>query len=76
MNYFKSFGYVTCAHALLFSQDLKLAHYVKIPPRQTFAAQMIGTFVSTFVSVGVLNFQINKIPNVCTVDAPNRFTCP
>ncbi|KAI2468876.1 OPT-domain-containing protein [Annulohypoxylon bovei var. microspora] len=76
MNYFKSFGYVTCAHALLFSQDLKLAHYVKIPPRQTFVAQMMGTLVSTFVSVGVLNFQINQIPNVCTVNAPNRFTCP
>lgn len=76
MNFFKSFGYVTCAHALLFSQDLKLAHYVKIPPRQTFAAQMLGTFVSTFVSVGVLNFQINQIPNVCTIHAPNRFTCP
>ncbi|OTA94243.1 hypothetical protein M434DRAFT_384166 [Hypoxylon sp. CO27-5] len=76
MNYFKSFGYVTCAHALLFSNDLKLAHYVKIPPRQTFAAQMVGTLVSTFVSVGVLNFQINQIPNVCTVNAPNRFTCP
>ncbi|KAI0171718.1 OPT-domain-containing protein [Hypoxylon sp. FL1284] len=76
MNFFKSFGYVTCAHALLFSQDLKLAHYIKIPPRQTFAAQIIGTFISTFVSVGVLNFQINKIPNVCTLEAPNRFTCP
>ncbi|KAI4868184.1 OPT-domain-containing protein [Hypoxylon rubiginosum] len=76
MNFFKSFGYVTCAHALLFSQDLKLAHYIKIPPRQTFAAQMIATLVATFVSVGVLNFQINQIPNVCTVNAPNRFTCP
>ncbi|KAI1382864.1 OPT-domain-containing protein [Hypoxylon trugodes] len=76
MNYFKSFGYVTCSHALLFSQDLKLAHYVKIPPRQTFSAQMVGTLISTFVSVGVLNFQINQIPGVCTIHAPNRFTCP
>ncbi|KAI5864126.1 OPT-domain-containing protein [Durotheca rogersii] len=76
MNFFKSFGYVTCSHALLFSNDLKLAHYVKIPPRQTFAAQMAGTFVSTFVSVGVLNFQMNQIPGVCTINAPNRFTCP
>ncbi|KAM0815560.1 putative OPT oligopeptide transporter protein-domain-containing protein [Seiridium cardinale] len=76
MNYFKSFGYVTCAHAVWFSNDLKLAHYVKIPPRQTFMAQMIGTLVSTFVCVGVLNFQMNQIPGVCTVDAPNRFTCP
>lgn len=48
MNFFKSFGYVTCAHALFFSNDLKLAHYVKIPPRQTFSAQMWGTLVSTF----------------------------
>jgi OPT family oligopeptide transporter len=76
MNYFKSFGYVTCAHAVMFSNDLKLAHYVKIPPRQTFVAQMIGTLVSTFVCVGVLNFQMNKIPNVCTTEAANRFTCP
>ena len=32
MNYFKSYGYVTCAHAVRFSNDMKLAHYVKIPP--------------------------------------------
>ncbi|ORY63916.1 OPT oligopeptide transporter protein-domain-containing protein [Pseudomassariella vexata] len=76
MNFFKSFGYVCCAHAIWFSNDLKLAHYVKIPPRQTFTAQMVGTFISTFVCVGVLNFQMNQIPGVCTVDAPNRFTCP
>ncbi|KAI1084287.1 OPT-domain-containing protein [Whalleya microplaca] len=76
MNFFKSFGYVTCAHAVSFSNDLKLAHYVKIPPRQTFSSQMVGTLISTFVSVGVLNFQMNQIPGVCTVNAPNRFTCP
>ncbi|KAI1840281.1 hypothetical protein JX266_013500 [Neoarthrinium moseri] len=76
MNFFKSFGYVTCAHALWFSNDLKLAHYVKIPPRQTFMAQMIGTLLSTFVCTGVLNFQMNQIPGVCTREAPNRYTCP
>ncbi|KAI0596921.1 OPT oligopeptide transporter protein-domain-containing protein [Biscogniauxia sp. FL1348] len=76
MNYFKSYGYITCSHALWFSNDLKLAHYVKIPPRQTFAAQMAGTLISTFVCTGVLNFQMNRIPGVCTLDAPNRFTCP
>ena len=76
MNFFKSFGYVTCAHAIWFSNDLKLAHYAKIPPRQTFAAQMIGTLISTFICVGVLNFQMTQIDDVCTDDAPNRFTCP
>ena len=76
MNYFKSFGYVTCAHAIWFSNDLKLAHYVKIPPRHTFAAQMIATFLSTLVCIGVLNFQILTIDGVCTPDAQYKLTCP
>ncbi|KAK3312857.1 OPT oligopeptide transporter protein-domain-containing protein [Apodospora peruviana] len=76
MNFFKSYGYVTCAHAVWFANDLKLAHYIKIPPRQTFMAQVIATLASTFVCVGILNFQMNSIPNVCTPDAPNKMTCP
>jgi len=76
MNFFKSFGYVTCAHAVWFSNDLKLAHYVKIPPRQTFTAQMVATFVGTLVCVGVLNFQMRHIDGVCTPDAQFRLTCP
>lgn len=76
MNYFKSFGYVTCAHAVWFANDLKLAHYVKIPPRQTFMAQMVATFVGTLVCVGVLNFQMRHIEGVCTPDAQFRLTCP
>ncbi|RSL94424.1 hypothetical protein CEP52_012651 [Fusarium oligoseptatum] len=76
MNYFKSFGYVTCAHAVMFSNDLKLAHYVKIPPRHTFFAQIVATFISTFVCVGVLNFQMTQIPDVCTEDARWKMSCP
>lgn len=76
MNYFKSFGYVTCAHAVWFCNDLKLAHYVKIPPRQTFAAQMIATFFSTIICIGVLNFQMKNIDGVCTPDAQYKLTCP
>ncbi|KAH0335799.1 OPT-domain-containing protein, partial [Aureobasidium melanogenum] len=75
MNFFKSFGYVTCAHTIQFLNDLKLAHYTKIPPRHAFWAQMTACFVSTFVCTGVLNFQIH-IKDVCTTDAPNRFYCP
>lgn len=37
---------------------------------------MIATIVSTFVCVGILNFQMNQIPGVCTPDAPNHYTCP
>ncbi|KAL2132735.1 hypothetical protein VTI74DRAFT_3445 [Chaetomium olivicolor] len=75
MCFFKSYGYVTCAHALSFSTDLKLAHYLKIPPRFTFWAQMVPTLVSTFISIGVLQYQVN-IEGICTKHAPFRFTCP
>lgn len=76
MNYFKSFGYVTVLHAIFFSNDLKIAHYAKLPPRQTFAAQMVGILISTVICVAVLNFQMKQIPDVCTPHAPYRFTCP
>lgn len=75
LNYFKSFGYVTCAHAVAFSKDMKLAHYLKIPPWHTFSAQMVATLISTFVCTAVIQYQLT-IPNVCTPDAPTRFTCP
>jgi OPT family small oligopeptide transporter len=75
MCFFKSYGYVTCAHAISFSADLKLAHYLKIPPRFTFWAQMVPTLVSTLISIGVLQYQVH-IENICTRHAPFRFTCP
>lgn len=75
MCYFKSYGYVTCAQALSFAGDLKLAHYLKIAPRFTFAAQMVPTLVSTLVSVAVLQYQV-RIEDICTPAAPFRFTCP
>lgn len=75
MCFFKSYGYVTCAHALSFSNDLKLAHYVKIAPRFTFFAQMVPTLVTTFVYIGIIQYQIN-IRDVCTEDAPFKFLCP
>jgi OPT family small oligopeptide transporter len=75
MNFFKTFGYVTCAHALHFSNDMKLAHYTKIPPWTTFIAQMLATFISTFITTGVMRWQLD-IKDVCTSDAPFRFSCP
>ena len=75
MCFFKTYGYVTCAHALHFSNDLKLAHYLKIPPRFTFWAQMVPTLVSSFVCVAIVQYQVH-LPNVCTPNAPYRFFCP
>lgn len=75
MCFFKTYGYVTYSHALSFANDLKIAHYVKIPPRITFFAQMVPTLVSTFVCVSIVSYQVH-LKDVCTPDAPFRFTCP
>ncbi|KAK0649302.1 OPT oligopeptide transporter protein-domain-containing protein [Cercophora newfieldiana] len=76
MNFFKAYGYITCANALSFANDLKLAHYVKIPPRQTFMGQVVATMVSTVICTGILKYQLTSIPGVCTPEAVNSMTCP
>jgi OPT family oligopeptide transporter len=75
MNFFKMYGYITTAQAIYFCNDLKLAHYTKIAPRHTYIAQMVAVLVSTFVCVGIFNFQLT-FKNVCTSDASFGFTCP
>ena len=76
MNYFKAYGFVTTWQTLRFAQDLKLAHYTHIPPWVTFSCQMFATLVSTFVCTALLNYQMMKIPDVCTATQEDNFTCP
>jgi hypothetical protein len=73
--YFKTYGYISCYQAMAFSNDLKLAHYSKLPPWHTFSAQMWATFVYCIVSASVFNFAMS-FKGVCTSDAQFSFTCP
>ena len=73
--YFKVWAYLSSWQALGFSGDMKLAHYLKIPPRVTFCAQVTATIIYTLVSALSYNF-IMGLPNVCTPEASFRFTCP
>ena len=50
---FKVYGYVSLKQGLAFLQDFKLGHYMKIPPRSMFAAQVL-------VSSGILLFMSRK----------------
>ncbi|CAK5279804.1 unnamed protein product [Mycena citricolor] len=76
MNFFKSYGYVTTAHTLNFAQDLKLAHYMHLPPYVTFYAQIWATLVSSLICAAILNFQMTQISGVCTPHQVNHFICP
>ncbi|KAK4137776.1 small oligopeptide transporter [Trichocladium antarcticum] len=73
---FKTFGYITMSQALTFVADLKFGHYMKIPPRTMFMAQVVATTFSCFVQVIVLNYALKNIPNVCEPTQAEHFTCP
>ncbi|KAF7148453.1 hypothetical protein RHSIM_Rhsim03G0211900 [Rhododendron simsii] len=76
---FKTFGYISMAQALTFLADLKLGHYMKIPPRTMFMAQVVGTLVSVIVYQATAWWLMGSIPNLCDTSLlpPNsQWTCP
>ncbi|KAH8673569.1 OPT oligopeptide transporter protein-domain-containing protein [Xylariales sp. PMI_506] len=73
---FKTFGYITMSQALSFVSDLKFGHYMKIPPRTMFMAQVVATTFSCFIQIFVLNFALNNIDGICTPTQVDHFTCP
>jgi hypothetical protein len=73
---FKAYAIQTLNEAQSFTTDLKLGHYVKVPPRSTFLVQMVATILAAFVQVGVKDWMFNNIPNICQDNAPARLTCP
>ncbi|KXG45401.1 Uncharacterized domain UPF0507 [Penicillium griseofulvum] len=64
------------AQGIKFSSDLKLGHYMKIPPRILFGVQMMATLVSSLTQIGVLNWMFTFVPGLCTPEAINGFNCP
>lgn len=76
MNTLKSLGRNIDSQAETYIGDQKLAHYAKIPPMAIFRGQMISTLIQCFVSLGVINWQLANIENICTPQAENKFTCP
>ncbi|CAA0815434.1 oligopeptide transporter [Striga hermonthica] len=76
---FKIYGRISTIHALSFLADLKLGHYMKIPPRSMFMAQLVGTLVSGTVNLGVAWWMLGSIDNICDVEAlhpESPWTCP
>ena len=76
LMFLKAFGYNINGQAQNYISDQKMAHYVKIPPRAVFRCQMLSIFVSSFLGLAVLNFQIENIPNYCSPTNTQKFTCP
>ncbi|KAI7553409.1 OPT family small oligopeptide transporter [Hortaea werneckii] len=73
---FKVYSTIVLGQAQTYSQDLKLAHYMKVPPRITFWAQVVMTLWASIVQVAVMNWTLGSIDGVCSAEQPSHFTCP
>ncbi|BGP58598.1 hypothetical protein JCM8202v2_006267 [Rhodotorula sphaerocarpa] len=77
---FKIYAVQVSGVGLYYSQDLKLAHYQKVPPRATFfgeSFEVIGAYCE-FLSdiVGVKRWLVSRVPNLCHPDQKAHLTCP
>ena len=73
---FKVYGYMAMSQGLAFTSDLKLGHYMHIPPVMMFSVQVIATIWGGLVNVGVLLWAFGNIRGICTSKAVQDFACP
>jgi OPT family small oligopeptide transporter len=59
-----------------FAMDMKLAHYLKVPPRTTFVAQGVATILGALTQTGVTLWMLGHINGICQSDQADNFTCP
>ncbi|KAI9186892.1 hypothetical protein LWI28_022005 [Acer negundo] len=76
---FKIYSTISMGQALDFLSDFKLGHYMKIPPKSMFIAQLAGTIVGSTVHFGTTWWLLTSIDNICnTASLPkgSQWTCP
>ncbi|KAF9902156.1 hypothetical protein EC991_005236 [Linnemannia zychae] len=72
---FKTLGYISMSQAMTFTGDLKLGHYMKVPPRAMFWSQILGTFIAGLVNLLTANWLMDTQPGICTPAQP-LLKCP
>lgn len=73
---FKAIGYNASFMSTQFVADLKIGHYMKIPPRLMFAAQIAAGVVGCFVCVLVQDWMFANITDFCSPLQSDGFICP
>ncbi|KAH7136264.1 OPT oligopeptide transporter protein-domain-containing protein [Dactylonectria macrodidyma] len=73
--FFKVMGKSVLSQAIMFTSDMKLGHYNKIPPRLMVISQLISAFVAAVVSCGIIEYQITGIPGICDPTVQTRWIC-
>ncbi|KAI8557437.1 hypothetical protein RHMOL_Rhmol04G0011000 [Rhododendron molle] len=76
---FKTYGYISMVQAINFVADFKLGHYMKIPPRSMFVAQLVGTVVASSVYFSTAWWLLTSVEHICDpslLPDGSPWTCP
>ncbi|WFD42790.1 hypothetical protein MPSI1_001440 [Malassezia psittaci] len=72
---FKTLTVQTLLSCLNYAGNMKIGHYMKVPPRAVFAVQVIGSIIVACVQVGVKKLMVALVPDLCSPQQRNRMTC-
>jgi OPT family oligopeptide transporter len=75
MMIFKTYGYITMAQGMSFINDMKIGHYMKIPPRTMFWGQCSATAVAAITQIFVQAWVFDNIEGICDT-ASEIWWCP
>jgi OPT family oligopeptide transporter len=73
---FKTVAYTTTHKTIDFAADLKLGHYMKIPPRIMFTIQIVGTVITSIWVIFIQDWMLNNIEDICAPHQKQGFICP
>ncbi|KAK0580749.1 hypothetical protein LWI29_005784 [Acer saccharum] len=76
---FKAISNSAMSHALYFMYELKMGHYMKIPPKSMFVAQLTGGIISAVVNFCTSWWLISTVENICdpkNLPKGSPWTCP
>ncbi|XVE87447.1 hypothetical protein DITRI_Ditri18aG0118200 [Diplodiscus trichospermus] len=76
---FKVYGYISMKQGIIFLQDFKLGHYMKIAPRAMFFAQVGGTIIAALAHIGTAWWLMDTVSDICDrelLPSGSPWTCP
>ncbi|KAI8872587.1 OPT family small oligopeptide transporter [Ramicandelaber brevisporus] len=72
---YKTYTYICQTQALFLISDLKLGHYLKIPPRHLFVCQSVGTLLAAAIQLFVAYWLLDTVKDMCDPRPTNPWSC-
>jgi len=69
---FKTYGYIVNSQAVSFVSDLKLGHYMKIPPRIMFMTQLVSAIASGIINLATATWLMHTQKEFCDAKVTNN----